>query len=89
MNIDTLKLHLQKHVQLKELYLTGDKNYIHIIAVGEIFNHLTNLERQKIIYQPLTCYIIKKKIHAITIDTFTPEEWYKSKKNKKNDTTNI
>lgn len=85
MNIQNLKLHIQQHVKLKKIYLKGDTNHVHIIAVGEIFYNMKNIQRQKIIYQPLTSYIIQKKIHAVTIDTFTPEEW----KKKQNDYTSI
>ncbi|CAL4043067.1 Acid stress protein IbaG [Buchnera aphidicola (Takecallis arundicolens)] len=80
MNNNNLKLHIQKHVQLEKIYLKGDENHIHIIAIGTIFTNLKHIARQKLIYKPLTEYIIAKKIHAITIDTFTPIEWEKEKK---------
>lgn len=79
MDNKTLKLHIKKYVQLQKLHLTGDKNHIHIIAIGEVFNGIKNIQRQKMIYKPLTPYIIEKKIHAVTIDVFTPQEWEKSK----------
>ncbi|WP_343128058.1 BolA/IbaG family iron-sulfur metabolism protein [Buchnera aphidicola (Takecallis taiwana)] len=77
MNNNNIKLHIKKHVQLDKIYLKGDQNHIHIIAIGNIFNGLKQISRQKLIYQPLTTYIINKKIHAVTIDTFTPTEWEK------------
>lgn len=82
MKIEKLKLHIQNNVPLEKIYLKGNKDHIHIIAIGNIFQNMKNIEKQKIIYKPLTKYIIKKKIHAITIETFTIKEWEK-KKNKK------
>ncbi|CAL4322111.1 BolA/IbaG family iron-sulfur metabolism protein [Buchnera aphidicola] len=83
MNTIDLKSHIMKHVQLKKLYLTGDKNHIHIIAIGEIFIGMSSIEKQKTIYQPIIKYIVEKKIHAVTIDTFTVDEWKYSELKKK------
>lgn len=75
-----LKEYILENVQLSNIYLKGDNNHIHIIAIGDIFIGMKNIQKQQIIYKPLTKYIIKKKIHAVTIDTFTNQEWEKKRK---------
>lgn len=77
MNIEELKNYIKKHVSLEKIYLKGNKDHIHIFAIGKIFIGLSEMEKQKIIYKPLAKYILEKKIHAVTIDTFTPNEWVK------------
>ncbi|WP_343182395.1 BolA/IbaG family iron-sulfur metabolism protein [Buchnera aphidicola] len=81
MKNEKLKLHIIKHVELKKLYIEGNEDHIDITAIGNIFNGISNIKRQQLIYKPITKYILEKKIHAITIHTFTEQEW-KNKKNK-------
>lgn len=74
--IETL---LKNALSLKEIYVTGDSNHINIIAVGEIFTGMSEVKRQQSIYTPLISDIIEKKIHAVSIRSYTPKEWNKKK----------
>ncbi|CAL4322805.1 Acid stress protein IbaG [Buchnera aphidicola (Thelaxes suberi)] len=80
MIIKKIKKIIQEKISLQEIYVEGDENNIKIIAVDKIFHNMNSLQRQKIIYAPLTVYITNKTIHAINIYTFTPEEWKKKSK---------
>ncbi|CAL4042973.1 Acid stress protein IbaG [Buchnera aphidicola (Phyllaphis fagi)] len=80
-NID-IKSYLMKQIPLDKLYIKGDNNHIKITAIGKIFHGMNNIQKQQVIYKPLTKYIIEKKIHAISINTFTLEEWNKKNINK-------
>ncbi|MCW5197183.1 BolA family protein [Buchnera aphidicola] len=72
-----IQSYLMKTIPLDKLYVTGDNNHIKIVAIGKIFEGINNVQKQQIIYKPLTKYIIEKKIHAISIHTFTLKEWKK------------
>lgn len=74
-----IKSILTKKLNLTEVYVTGDNHHIKIIAIGDIFQNMTPVKRQQIVYAPLTNMILKKYVHAISITSYTSEEW----KNKK------
>lgn len=72
---------LYKKLKLEEIYVTNDGKHYRIIAIGKIFKNINNIQKQKIIYQPLTKYILNNTIHAVSIKTYTPKEWKKIKNN--------
>ncbi|CAL4322215.1 BolA family protein [Buchnera aphidicola] len=81
MNTLEIESCIKKAVELNNIYIIGDLNHIKIIAIGNIFIGMNNVQKQQIIYKPITKYIMKKKIHAISIYTFTLKEWEKKKGN--------
>ncbi|QCI17200.1 BolA family transcriptional regulator [Buchnera aphidicola (Aphis helianthi)] len=80
MNNEQIISILNKKLNLKEIYITGDSNHIKIIAIGDIFKGNSQVKRQQIIYAPLIDIITEKKIHALSITTYTIDEWKKTKK---------
>ncbi|BAH83020.1 BolA family protein [Candidatus Ishikawella capsulata] len=72
-----IKSLLISELNLQEVYVSGENNHFEIIAVDEKFKNLTSLEKQQIIYKPLVSFILNKKIHAVSIRTYTPSEWVK------------
>lgn len=72
---------LNQTLNLEQIYVTGDNNHIKIIAIGDIFKGINQVKRQQIIYKPLIDMILEKKIHALSITTYTKEEWKKNNKN--------
>ncbi|QIQ41969.1 MAG: BolA/IbaG family iron-sulfur metabolism protein [Buchnera aphidicola (Microlophium carnosum)] len=87
MDNQDIKLLLVKTLQLKKAYITGDSNHINIIAIGDIFKSATQVQRQQIVYRPLINMITEKYIHAVSIMSYTPEEWEKN--NKKNNSNHL
>ncbi|QCI18919.1 BolA/IbaG family iron-sulfur metabolism protein [Buchnera aphidicola] len=80
MNNEKITSILNKKLNLDKIYVTGDYNHIKIIAIGDVFKNINHVKRQQIIYAPLINTITEKKIHAISITTYTKEEWKKTKK---------
>lgn len=80
MNNENIKLLLMKKLNLKEIYITGDDKHIKIIAIGNVFIGLSSVKKQQIVYEPLIDMITEKHIHAVSIITYTNEEWKKHKK---------
>ncbi|PPI88598.1 hypothetical protein CRV09_01685 [Candidatus Pantoea edessiphila] len=65
---------------LEKVYVSSDSsNYFKIIAVGKIFSKLNYVQKQQLIYKQLAKYISNNTIHAISIKTYTPEEWSSNK----------
>ncbi|AAO27067.1 YrbA [Buchnera aphidicola str. Bp (Baizongia pistaciae)] len=72
---NTIKSLLKKKIPLTVIHVTGDNKHINITAVSDIFNNINTLRRQQIIYKPLMPYIINKTLHAISIKTYSLQEW--------------
>ncbi|XBC37503.1 MAG: BolA/IbaG family iron-sulfur metabolism protein [Buchnera aphidicola (Meitanaphis microgallis)] len=79
---EKIKKILQQSLSLDTIQVTGDNNYIEIIAIDNIFHDKNEVERQKIIYTQLMNYIINKTIHSISIKTYSLKEWKKQLTNK-------
>jgi len=45
-----------------------------IIGVGEVFEGLNAVKRQQFVYKILNPYIVDGRLHAVSIQTFTPAE---------------
>lgn len=71
---------LIQQLHLSEAIVTGDNNHIKVIAIGNIFKGMSAVKRQQMIYAPLTKMIIEKKVHSVSIISYTPEEWKKNNK---------
>lgn len=70
---------LNSALSLDELKVTFDGSQCKIIAVAALFGELSRVKRQQTVYQPLTALINDGTIHAVTIKTFTPEQWQREK----------
>ena len=66
-------------VALDELHVAFDGSQCKVIAVGEIFNELSRVKKQQTIFKPLSEAINDGRIHAVTIKTFSPEQWQRDK----------
>lgn len=71
---------LVQALTLEEAYVTGDGGHVNVIAVGKIFAAMSNVKKQQTVYAPLIEYITTNQIHALSIKTYTPEEWKKDRK---------
>tara|TARA_Y100001936_G_C15665450_1_gene453409 strand:+ start:246 stop:524 length:279 start_codon:yes stop_codon:yes gene_type:complete len=80
-NLDTIFFQLddltEKH-KTHDLYTSG--GHYKVIIVSNTFHNMTLLERHKLIYGILKD-MIKKEIHALSINAFTKKEFDISNKN--------
>lgn len=67
-------------LNLDELHITVDGSHVSIIAVGSVFEGVSRVKKQQLVYKPLKANIESGEIHAVTIKSFTPDEWQKDKK---------
>lgn len=65
---------------LQEVHVTGDGSHFQVIAVGDLFADLSRVKKQQTVYAPLMAYITDNRMHAVSIKTFTPEEWARDRK---------
>lgn len=58
-----------------EVQTAGEGCDFQVIVIGTVFSGLTPVKRQQMVYGCLTEQIADGTIHALTIKTFTPEQW--------------
>lgn len=71
---------LMAALPLQEAIVTGDGSHFQVIAVGEMFGELSRVKKQQAIYAPLAAYLADNRIHALSIKTYTPDEWARDRK---------
>lgn len=66
-------------LDLAELHVKFDGSQCTLIAVADFLGELSRVKRQQAVYAPLAEVIKEGKIHAVTIKTFTTEQWQRDK----------
>ena len=46
-----------------------------VLAVGDVFEGINAVKRQRLVYATLNDVIASGEVHAVTIRTFTPAQW--------------
>lgn len=80
MDLQEIENILRDALSLSFVKVQGDGSHFQVVAVGECFNDASRIKRQKMIYAPLQEKISSGAMHALTIKTFTEEQWQKDKK---------
>ena len=71
---------LDAALQLEEIHVKGEGSHFEVIAVDASFAGMSRVKKQQTIYGPLMDRIAANDIHALSIKTYTPEEWMRDKK---------
>lgn len=75
MQADEVKQILEQQLDGCTAYTTGEGCDFQVIVVGDVFAGLTPVKKQQLVYGCLTEQIASGAIHAVTIKTYTPEQW--------------
>lgn len=75
--IETL---LKDKLALAEVYVSGDGSHFQVIAVSDQFEGMSRVKKQQLIYAPLSDKIADGSVHALTIKTFSEQQWQREKK---------
>jgi len=78
--ISEIKAILESALELDEVIVKGEGSHYEVIAVGAIFDGMSRVKKQQTIYGPLMGHIAANDIHALSIKTFTPQEWARDRK---------
>lgn len=63
-----------------EVKVTGDGSHFDATVIGEVFDGLSLVKKQQKVYATLGDKITSGEVHALTIKTFTPDEYTKAQK---------
>ena len=63
-----------------EVTVTGDGSHFEAVVVGDVFAGMTPVKKQQLVYGTCADRITSGEIHALSIKTYTPDEWEKVRK---------
>ena len=58
-----------------EVTVTGDGSHFEAVVVSEAFAGKSLLQKQRIVMATVSTQIASGELHALSIKTFTPDEW--------------
>lgn len=70
---------LKAELTLDDVKVKSEGSHFQIIAVDNRFADMSRVKKQQFIYGPLSEKIADGTMHAITIKTFTVEQWQREK----------
>lgn len=79
MDVAQIEALIKSAVELDELHVAFDGSQCKVIAVADFFADLSRVKKQQTIYKPLQQEINNGAIHAVSIKTFTTEQWQRDK----------
>ncbi len=79
MDPNEIKDLLLKKLALQEVHVTGDGSHFQVTVVGDLFSGMSRVKRQQTVYAPLMDYFSDNRIHALSINTLTPQEWQRQR----------
>ncbi len=56
----------------------GDGRHWYATVIGEVFGGKSLLQQQRLVYGTLGDRLIKGEIHALSVKTYTPDDWHKA-----------
>lgn len=70
---------LQEEQEINTVIVTGDGYHFEAVVVSDLFDGLSRVARQRLIYDKLNSWILSGELHAISLKTYTQLEWEKQK----------
>lgn len=75
MEPDRLQQHLQAGLPDCQVIVEGDGYHYQVTVIGQRFAGLSAVKKQQEVYREMNDLISSGTVHAVSIKTFTPEEW--------------
>ncbi len=66
---------LKEHLADCEVKVESEGNHYNVLVIGKVFEGLSAVKKQQLVYGALNGPISEGTIHAVHMKTFTPEEW--------------
>ena len=80
MQPEAIKALIEEGLSGCEARVTGDGSHFDAIVIGDMFEGMTALNKQRTVYATLGDRITSGEIHALSIKAYTPAEWEKASK---------
>ena len=80
MDSDTIKQRIEDGIETREVHVQLEGNKCHVIVVSDAFDGVRSVKKQQMVYGCLNELISSGELHAVTMQTLTPDEWAEQKK---------
>jgi acid stress-induced BolA-like protein IbaG/YrbA len=74
---ESIQIDIAQKMATEHLSVTGDGQHFEAIVVSNEFSGKNRIQRQQLVYRTLGDRMTGE-IHALSMKTFTPEEWEKN-----------
>ncbi len=75
MNPEEVKKLIETGLPDCDITVTGDGSHFDAVVVGEVFADLSPVKKQQLVYATMADKITSGVVHALSIKTYTPDEW--------------
>ncbi|GHC20153.1 BolA family protein [Aidingimonas halophila] len=76
-----VKARLESRIEGCEFHIQGEGCNFQVIAVGDVFEGLSAVKRQQLIYGALSEELASGELHALSLKTYTPAQWQDAPEN--------
>lgn len=80
MNPDDIKALIATGLPTCQVQVSGDGSHFEAIVIGDMFSGMTAVKKQQAVYATVNDQITSGAVHALSIKTYTPDEWEKAQK---------
>lgn len=78
-NNDEVKQCLLDTGEVEQVTVEGDGYHYHLVVVSDVFEGKSLVARQQWVYAKLKDYITSGRLHALSMKTWTKNEWEKQR----------
>jgi acid stress-induced BolA-like protein IbaG/YrbA len=75
---ESIQLNIAQGMATEHLNVVGDGQHFEAVIVSEAFSGKNRVQRHQLVYQTLGDRM-RAEIHALSMKTFTPQEWLDQK----------
>lgn len=68
---------LQDSIESSQVDVSVDGSHVNVVVVSPVFEGLSPVKKQQLVYKVLSEQIASGVIHAVNMKTYTPEQWAK------------
>jgi len=80
MQPEVIKTLIEEGLSGVEARVSGDGSHFEAIVIGEVFDGMSALNKQRSVYDTLGDRITSGEIHVLSIKAYTPAAWDKASK---------
>ena len=80
MRVEEIKDKIEQGISGCEVFVDGDGRHFQVIVVSDAFSGKNMVQQHQLVYQTLGDKVGGDELHALSIRTYTNEEWQRQKK---------
>ncbi|MCH8846963.1 MAG: BolA/IbaG family iron-sulfur metabolism protein [Proteobacteria bacterium] len=80
MRVEEIKDKIEQGISGCEVFVDGDGRHFQVIVVSDAFSGKNMVQQHQLVYQTLGDKVGGDELHALSISTYTNEEWQRQKK---------